>query len=85
MATVPGALQETVISLAGSLPQVSSSCSGSVVVGSGSVVVGGPLGAVAGERPRRPDDRPGKRGDGADARGADDEPAPGEPGCSDPA
>jgi hypothetical protein len=34
-----------VTSRAGSLPQVSSSCSGSVVVGSGSVVVGGPLGA----------------------------------------
>ena len=34
-------------SRAGSLPQVSSSCSGAVVVGSGSVVVGGPLGAVA--------------------------------------
>ena len=46
-ATVPGALQETVTSLAGSPPQVSRSCSGAVVVGSGSVVVGGPLGAVA--------------------------------------
>jgi hypothetical protein len=44
--TVPGALQDTVTSRAGSLPQVSSNCSGSVVVGSGSVVVGGPLGAV---------------------------------------
>src|ERR1700733_336488 len=43
--TVPGAFQDTVTSRAGSLPQVSSSCSGSVVVGSGSVVVGGPLGA----------------------------------------
>ena len=41
---MPGALQDTVTSRAGSLPQVSSSCSGSVVVGSGSVVVGGPLG-----------------------------------------
>jgi hypothetical protein len=46
-ATVPGALQETVTSLAGLLPQVSRSCSGPVVAGSGSVVVGGPLGAVA--------------------------------------
>ena len=46
-ATVPGALHDTVTSRAGSPPQVSSSCSGSVVVGSGSVVVGGPLGAVA--------------------------------------
>ena len=46
-ATVPGAHQETVTSRAGSFPQVSSSCSGAVVVGSGSVVVGGPLGAVA--------------------------------------
>lgn len=46
-ATVPGALQDTVTSLAGSPPQVSSSCSGSVVVGSGSVVVGGPPGALA--------------------------------------
>jgi hypothetical protein len=35
-----------VTSVAGSPPQVSSSCSGSVVVGSGIVVVGGPLGAV---------------------------------------
>ena len=31
----------------GLAPQVSSSCSGSVVVGSGSVLAGGPLGAVA--------------------------------------
>ena len=46
-ATEPGAAQETVTSVAGSLPQVSRSCSGLVVVGSGSVVVGGPLGAVA--------------------------------------
>ena len=45
-ATVPGADQDTVTSVAGSPPQVSSSCSGSVVVGSGIVVVGGPLGAV---------------------------------------
>src|SRR6202042_3611796 len=37
--TVPGALQETVTSWAGLLPQVSRRCSG--------VVVGGPLGAVA--------------------------------------
>src|ERR1700753_760072 len=46
-ATVPGAHHDTVTSVAGSLPQVSSNCSGSVVVGSGRVVVGGPLGAVA--------------------------------------
>ena len=46
-ATVPGADQDTVTCVAGSAPQVSSSCSGAVVVGSGSVVVGGPLGAVA--------------------------------------
>ena len=46
-ATVPGAHHDTVTDVAGSAPQVSSSCSGSVVVGSGSVVVGGPLGAVA--------------------------------------
>jgi hypothetical protein len=46
-ATVPGADQDTVTSVAGSRPQVSSSCSGSVAVGSGSVVVGGPLGGVA--------------------------------------
>jgi outer membrane protein assembly factor BamB len=39
-ATVPGADQETVTSWAGLLPQVSSSCSGAVVVGSGTVVVG---------------------------------------------
>jgi len=44
--TVPGAFQDTVTSRAGSLPQVSSSCSGSVVVGSGSVVIGGPLGGL---------------------------------------
>jgi len=42
---VVAADQDTVTSVAGSLPQVSSSCSGLVVVGSGSVVVGGPLGA----------------------------------------
>src|ERR1700722_8432860 len=57
-ATVPGALQETVTSWAGLLPQVSRSCSGAVGVGSGSVVVGGPLGAVAasarGARPAVP-------------------------------
>jgi hypothetical protein len=46
-ATVPGADQDTVTSEAGLLPQVSSNCSGSVVVGRGTVVVGGPLGAVA--------------------------------------
>jgi hypothetical protein len=55
---VPGALQDTVTSVAGSPPQVSRSCSGSVVVGSGSVVVGGPPGAVAararGARPPPP-------------------------------
>jgi hypothetical protein len=45
--TVPGALQDTVTSRAGSAPQVSSSCSGLVVVGSGTVVVGGPLGGPA--------------------------------------
>ena len=45
--TVPGADQDTVTAVAGSAPQVSSSCSGAVVVGSGSVVVGGPEGAVA--------------------------------------
>ena len=32
--------------VAGSFPQVSSSCSGAVVVGSGTVVVGGPVGGV---------------------------------------
>src|ERR1700722_12619783 len=47
MATVPGASQDTVTCRAGSLPQVSSSCSGAVVVGSGTVVVGGPDGGVA--------------------------------------
>jgi hypothetical protein len=46
-ATVPGALQDTVTWVAGLAPQVSSNCSGSVVVGSGSVLAGGPLGAVA--------------------------------------
>ena len=46
-ATVPGASQVTVTSVAGFSPQVSHSCSGAVVVGSGSVVVGGPDGAVA--------------------------------------
>jgi hypothetical protein len=46
-ATVPGADQDTVICVAGSAPQVSSNCSGAVVVGSGSVVVGGPLGGFA--------------------------------------
>ena len=81
-ATVPGALQETVTSLAGSLPQVSRSCSGAVVVGSGSVVVGGPLGAVAASARGAADDRPGEHGRGADADGPDDEPAPREPGLS---
>ncbi len=46
-ATVPGADQDTVTSVAGSPPQVSSSCSGLVVAGSGRVPAGGPLGAVA--------------------------------------
>jgi len=53
-ATVPGANQETVTDRAGSLPQVSRSCSGAVVVGRGSVVVGGPEGAVAARALWRP-------------------------------
>ena len=81
-ATVPGALQETVTSWAGSLPQVSSSCSGAVVVGSGSVVVGGPLGAVAASARGGADGRPGERGHRAGPDGPDDEPAPGEPGLA---
>ena len=50
MGTVPDASHDTVICLAGSLPQVSSSCSGAVVVGSGRVVVGGPDGGVVSAR-----------------------------------
>src|SRR6201992_332411 len=66
-ATVPGAHHDTVTSVAGSLPQVSSNCSGSVVVGSGRVVVGGPLGAV-GARARGA--RAGVAADAATVRGA---------------
>ncbi len=62
---MPGALQDTVTSRAGSLPQVSSSCSGAVVVGSGSVVVGGPLGAVAASARGGADGRPADRRDAA--------------------